>query len=398
MKLQVLLVITFLSISGILKAQSFYGNDSLGENALTYKAAIRMDAFNNFSGGLSKGAGYLGEADIQIRFSTENAGLWKEGEAIVQVMNTHGKKPSGNFTGDFQTFSNIETDDHLALYEFWYNQHLFDDKISLLIGQLDMNADFSVSDNAMYFINSSFGVIPTLSLNNAVSIFPLLSPGFVAKYKPNLNYFFQAGIYNGNPGDFESNPNGVNWKFSKENGLYTIAEFHYLNTTDSTQTGAYKLGLFYHSAQFAGSGLNDTISYKGNYGIYATADQLVFSNDPKKERGLSVFCQASIFPQDRNFLNMYYGGGIRYHGLFDKRKNDDIGIAFASAWLSPNFRKTAPEIFDTHETAIELTYKLKINKNITIQPDVQYILNPGANKEIKDAFVGFVRLIINFEN
>lgn len=375
-------------------AQSFYVEtpDSLKKNAVTFKTNLRMDFFNNFTGGIDKGGGYLGEADMGLTFDSDKTGWWKGGEFFIQGMNTHGKNPSANVTGDFQTFSNIDAENHVALYEAWYCQHFFDDKFSVIFGQLDMNADFSISDNAMNFINSSFGVIPTLSLNNSLSIFPLLSLGAGLKLKFWKKFAFQTAVYNGNSGDFTTNPNAVNWKFSKSYGYYSISELHLYNKKDTISTGTYKFGFFYHSGQYYKWENVDTLAC--NYGFYLIADQMLIPKDAMYENGLNGFVQASFFPSDRNFLTLYLGGGLRYHGPWKKRKYDDFGIAFAYSNVSDKYVNLSPDILLRHETAIELMYSYRFNENIRVQPEFQYVINPGAIILLKNTLVGLIRFHI----
>lgn len=378
-----------------IQAQSFYIEtpDSLKKNAINIRGNVRMDFFNNFTGGIDRGGGYLGEADFGLHVETEKAGLWKHGEMFIQGMTTHGKKPSANVVGDVQTFSNIEAENHTALYEFWYNHHFFNEKLSVIFGQLDMNADFSISDNAMNFINSSFGVIPTLSCNNNVSIFPLVTLGAGIKFKFWKKFAFQTGIYNGSSGDFTSNPNAVNWEISKKNGYNSITELHLYRKKDSITTGTYKLGLFYHSAHYTNIESGDTL--KGNYGFYMIADQMLVPKTLSCENGLCAFLTFSLFPDDRNVLNMSASGGLCYHGPFKKRKDDNIGIAFAHADFSRNYTKLSPDTLLKNETAIELMYRCKINDKIMVQPEMQYIINPGAVILLKNSLVGLLRIHIN---
>jgi len=41
-------------------------------------------------------------------------------------------------------------------------------------------------------------------------------------------------------------------------------------------------------------------------------------------------------------------------------------------------------------------YKAKINQNTFIQPEIQYIINPGANSNLSNAIVGLLRTSISF--
>ena len=40
---------------------------------------------------------------------------------------------------------------------------------------------------------------------------------------------------------------------------------------------------------------------------------------------------------------------------------------------------------DPYEASIELTYRIPINEWLTLQPDVQFIFNPGADPALADS-------------
>ena len=66
-----------------------------------------------------------------------------------------------------------------------------------------------------------------------------------------------------------------------------------------------------------------------------------------------------------------------------------MGLAVASAMNGDDFRDANPD-FDRSETAIELTWFTRISERFSIQPDIQYILNPGEEPGAKDAVqIGF---------
>jgi carbohydrate-selective porin OprB len=74
------------------------------------------------------------------------------------------------------------------------------------------------------------------------------------------------------------------------------------------------------------------------------------------------------------------------------RDVDEIGIAVAHARISDKRVKYSGR--DKSESTLEVTYRMAINKRIAFQPDVQVILNPGANARIKNAVVAGLRLEI----
>ena len=49
------------------------------------------------------------------------------------------------------------------------------------------------------------------------------------------------------------------------------------------------------------------------------------------------------------------------------------------------------------ETILEICYKAQLTKNMYIQPDFQYVINPeGTGLNLENAIVGFVRVGLNF--
>jgi porin len=158
-----------------------------------------------------------------------------------------------------------------------------------------------------------------------------------------------------------------------------------------TLPGTYKVGGWHHSANLTDVAGNP---HSGNYGFYFVADQLIFPEQAGSDQGLGLFVQIGKVPDDRNMVDLYVGGGVNYHGLLPGREEDDFGIAVGHASISENM--IGPGV-DSAETVIELTYLANLLPWFTIQPDFQYIINPGADPAIKNALVGGVRFGIVFK-
>jgi porin len=112
----------------------------------------------------------------------------------------------------------------------------------------------------------------------------------------------------------------------------------------------------------------------------------------ENDQGLGVFFQFGWAPSNRNALTEYYGGGLVYKGLLPSRDEDMFGLGLASARFSDHFRAAegiAGAEIGPSETAIELFYKALVGKHLSLQPDVQYIANPGG--QYKDALVPGLR-------
>ncbi|MEI7596475.1 MAG: carbohydrate porin [Bacteroidota bacterium] len=340
---------------------------------------------------------YLGEADLAAKFKSDDLKLWKNGTLFVQAMSTFGQAPSGNYLYDAQTFSNIEAEKHIALYEAWYEQ-VIKEKLTIRVGQLDMNADFMVNDYTSGFINSSHGVLPTASANMPLSIFPLLAPGAFIKYDFNSRLEMQASVYKADPGDFTSNPYGVNWKkcFENKHSLYMYEATYKFLSKDSVYTGKASFGIGLEETDMF-TWKNESFKAKDFY--YLSISKLVIPSKTNNENGLGIFAVGSIAPYKKVFASKYYSFGISFNGF--KRKESAVSIGFLS--LSPDARFNESNINyinlgDSYENVIEFIGNYRINKYLSIQPDVQYIIQPGMNKYYKNTLIGLLRVIIELQN
>jgi porin len=125
----------------------------------------------------------------------------------------------------------------------------------------------------------------------------------------------------------------------------------------------------------------------------------VAPDDQISKDGLGWFCRLAYEPQDRNFIEFYFDTGLTYKGPIPKRTLDMLAVAFAYAHLSPGAQQTA--IDDQSgvagaEMALEVTYQAQIAKWLVLQPDLQVILNPGGNRDLRNAVVVGGQVSITF--
>ncbi|BEG98850.1 carbohydrate porin [Bacteroides sedimenti] len=351
------------------------------DDAFSFEASYVGDLINNFSGGIKTGLSYLGMANLHVGFDTEKAGLWKGGELHLNAANTHGATPSADMLGDMQVISNIEAGDHTFLQELWYKQKL--GKVELTLGLQDLNVEFANSEYGSLFLNSSFGILPVISTNFSAPIFPLTTLGVTAKWGLSDKFALLGAVYDGNPTDFEFNPYNIKWRLSSGDGVLAITELQYCTTVNS-QPGIYKLGAYSHNHRLRNVGETDSPNYN-LVGFYAYGDQKVWE---KNHQSIGLFAQLGYSPSDVSINNTYVGLGANYTGLFTRKGDDALGLAFAHQHFTNELKS---------ETTVELTYRCQLTEKIFIQPDIQYIINPaGTGVTLDNCFTGNVRFGLNF--
>lgn len=349
------------------------------------------EGFSNFSGGLKTGHTYLGKLDFGMGFKTDDLGMWQNGEFYSRVENTHGGNPSAVFIGDMQVASNIENGDYTYLYELWYKQKI--NNLTVQAGILDLNADYLVAEAGGLFFNNSFGIHPSASMNMPLSIFPMNALGVHFHYQVNDALSVQTGIWDGDPGNLDRDDYNMQWKLSADEGFLSATELCVNHGLLNEKAGSIKLGMLYHSADFVG--INDSLlSEKGNMQFHLIAEQTLINGQGSEKEKLNAFVQLGYAPDyNINLIPFYFGAGLNYKGLLLKDAGDVLGFALAHSQIG---NKATGVLFNTQsfETALEVSYAIPLAEKITLQPDLQYIINTGNNETIDNAFIGFLRVII----
>lgn len=351
---------------------------------LCFEAEYTGDIVNNFRGGLKRGTAYLGMANIQISFDVEKAGVLKGSSFFLHAANTHGAMPSKDYFGDLQVASNIEAGNHTFFQEIWIAYSLSDFRI--IAGLQDLNVEFASSEYGSLFLNSSFGILPVISANIQAPIFPLTSPGITGSWQINDKTSWLTAIYDGSPTDFDFNPYNTNWQFNSGDGILIITELQRSLRLRELK-GMYKLGCYTHN-HFIEARTNKEFPdslYHTTDGFYAYADQQILKSGSKF---IGLFTQIGLSPSKSCFNKLYIGFGLNASGFFKKENPGTFGLAVAHLDF---FEKSG------NETVIEFTYQKQIAENISIQPDIQYIINPsGTNTTPSNCLLGMIRFGLSF--
>ena len=302
-----------------------------------------------------------------------------------------GRKFSGEIVGDLQVISNIEAPRTTRLFELWYDHTFLENKLSILVGLHDYNSEFDVTQYGGLFINSSFGIGPDISSSARPSIFPLSAPALRVKITPSEEWEFLFGVYDGDPGDPDTSEHFPRSDYDADGGAFLASEAAYHFAPDSLP-GSIKLGVWHNTGEFddvvAVDRNGDPIKRDGNTGGYLVVDKMLYRE--KDEQGLGSFFQFGSNRKNVNTVHTYVGGGLTYLGFIPNRDQDEIGIALAHALITDDLVDAGG--WEDFETTIEATYKAQITQFLSIQPDIQFVFNPGALEDMKDAFVAGARV------
>jgi porin len=389
----------------------------LAVRGITYSLTYIGETFGIVRGGQQRDGIYEGRLDAQFDADLDKLLGWKGAALHATLYQIHGHGLSRYDLSNLATVSGIEALSSSRLFELYLDQKLFDDKVSVRVGQLAADSEFIVSQYGGLFVNATFGW-PTITATNLPSggpAYPLATPAIRVKYAPFEQLTLMGAVFNGDPagpgpGDPQVN-NRAGLDFRTKDPALVIGEAAYAynqGKADTGLAGTFKLGGWYHLGRFddqrfaaatpdatsllladpGSSGVARRLG--GNSGVYAVLDQLLYRDPDSKDGGLGLFARVSASPGDRNLVSFYADGGLTYKGLFPGRPDDTAGISAAYIAISPSVRGfdrdtalingTGFGAVRVSEAVFEATYQAQIVPGFTVQPDFQYIVRPGGRQ------------------
>ncbi len=383
----------------------------LADTGVSFFGAYTAFFMGNVSGGLEQDFAYNHMLFFQLNFDLEKLVGWHGGGIVWSWADNAGSNLSNSIGNNFQ----ISTDygpNTFMFNEFYLMQTLLDDKLTLKGGQLSALNDFMASPLYGFYSNLAFCGNPVaVSFNAPVTTMPAASWGFHAKYAE-PDWYAQAGVYQVSDRIGVPAYHGLDYSIRSGDGTLFFAETGWTPTLFKRTSpvpagknpkasapedgilhpgypGNYKVGGFFSNYTFA--------SYSGSqnqpnmFGLYFLADQMVFQEPGDPAQGLYLWSAFTLTPQELIAqMPYFFSGGVQYAGLIPRRNKDRaiFGVAYgrySSDLGAQQVSQNQPK--ETYEMVFEWAYQIQVNPWLTVQPDVQYIVNPGATGTIENAWV-----------
>ncbi len=373
-------------------------------SALRFEAAYVADLFKPVRGGRSREAAYTDNldliADLDVAALLGGAGP----HLRLHIQSNRGSSPSSR-VGDLQGVSNIDAPSEWRLYEAWIDVPMAPGRASLLAGVFDLNAEFDVIPAASDLINSSFGIGPEYSMcgANGPSTFPFTALGVRAMVRPRPTVYAGLALLDGVPGT-PADLDRFRFAVGGEDGALLAGELGFARraaagpgtATDRPRVGRGHtvpvLDLKMAVGGWVYTRRAETLENEPDrgrpWGAYALAQRRL-AGGPGPGR-LMGFLRIGTAAGDVNRLVLYLGGGLSAFGPVPGRPDDvaALGVAYArngSPFLSA--RRAAGERLERAETVVELTYRVQLLDRLQLQPDLQWVIDPGMDPAVGNALV-----------
>lgn len=343
----------------------------LEDKGIILEASYIFEYADNMSGGAAQDSTYQDNVLLGMELDVNKMGI-SGGTLYLNVLGNNGHIPSpSTIVGDAQGVSNIEAPDKWQIHEAWYEQAM-GESFSVKLGHYDINSEFDAIDTAGLFLNGSHGIGPDIS-QTGPSLFPELFRGVRLAYSMEKGRYLQAA-YTDNT-------------YVDPNDKMVIVEYGKL-AEEGQKQNRYAIGLWHYTngvtADIAGTPITET----NNQGFYA-----LFETGLTED--MNAYIRYGVADEDLNQFSSYLGLGVVYTGLIDGRDEDQLGLAMAIASNSSTYKAATPTA-TSNETNIELSYRIQVNDWFAVQPDIQYVIDPGADNSLDNATLFMVRMEAGF--
>ena len=360
-------------------------------------SSYQADLNANLAGGKKIRGGVLGALKLGLKFDGEKLFDWSDSRFTISLLGTHGDDPT-EYVGDLQGTSNLEATNAVKLFDLWFQKGVHENDFLFRVGFFETETFFFDVPSSSLFLNSSFGLGPEFASGNsktsqAPSTYPTTSFGVATRTQIDESFDFRFGLFDAVPGN-DSDPDGAHLNLDKDDGALLFFEFDYISQPEEVlRPGRAGLGFWTITAPMEKirqtPGTSSTAKHTG---LYMFAEQELWKDD------LTGFIRYSLANSKISRVASNFSAGLLFQRIFTWAQKDAIGLAFARAKNSSAYEeeiRSQNKDVDRTETVIELTYNAEFSWG-RLQPDYQYVFNPGTDPEIEDASVFNLRFEIPF--
>jgi porin len=364
----------------LLAATTFVGATSPA-CASDFGASWTGDFASVLSGGLREDERHLGFVELTFDHVFRPAG--RDVALHVAAQHVYGGGLSERLVGDLQNVSNADADGGTRVLQAWVDVPL-GDAWSLKLGRYDLNSEFDAIEPAGLFLNASHGIGPDISQTGAAgpSIFPHTAFGLRLQYSPGERHTVRGVAL-----DVESDPDADYGDTPFLGGTLFALEYQFGHERTRWTAGAWSFTRSRTSVATSTAGARDR-----EYGAYGAVQR-------RLDRNWNGYLRVGVANEDASRIGAYAGAGIVHEGGLLAARDDSVGLAVGHARNGGAYRdamRAEGIATAAAETAIELTWRVPLGEYVTLQPDLQYVVDPDTDPAIDDALVAMLRVELAF--
>jgi porin len=336
---------------------------------------------------------------------------WRGGGVRVSAVSAAGRNLSESIGNAF-TVSQAWADNTLFLYQAYLVQKAFDDKLEVGIGRVAAAQFFATLPAFDLLVTGGLNSVPiALELNSTFTGSASASWFAGARWLPMKETTLTAGVFQARADLGQSGPyHGLDLGLNPNDGTFGVVEIGWTPNSEKFAAvqedrqftrgrreldgngiglpAVYKLGAYVSNQPQA--------TYPGGwggspFGFYAIGQQTLWEQNPgqKQTSQFSVF-GGVVWSPPSSVTEMPIDGfaGTVWRGPWSRRPADHLYTSWQIGNFSePYAQSVGQSSSGAFESVLNAGYIIQITKEFSVQPDIQYIIQPGGFGQANNALV-----------
>lgn len=403
----------------------------LEDDGVDFSFTYTNNIAGNVTGGKQRSTTYSDNVGFGVEFNFEKLIGWKGAILTLSGLNRSGQSLSQIALGNQFTVQQVYGGQTAMYYAMAFEQTLLDDKVAIKIGRFATGDDFGSSPIYWLYMNNGIDGNPqALPVNTQFSAYPWAVWAARLRIDPTPEFNAMVGAYQVSDRVFNRSYHGVDWSIRPNDGVLMISQIGWTpeffkkpvpasDVADAKASapadgksvvdgksdaksfketaptvmkglpGHYWFGAYYSPWQFAQFGTTDKTT--NSYGFYWHADQMIYQESPGSAQGLTIWSAIVLSPQ-QNIAKLPFevNGGLVYQGLIPTRDNDQTVFGVVYGQFSSDYASATQAAgggYPEYELVFEIGHRVQFTKFLYVQPNIQYVINPGGAHNIPNALV-----------
>ncbi|MFH1496203.1 MAG: carbohydrate porin [Verrucomicrobiota bacterium] len=344
---------------------------------------------SNVSGGIRSETNYAGDTFAGVKFDLAKLAGWDDTTLTITGINRHGSDITPSVGSQYSVMQ-LVGGQTTFLYNVALEKLYRDGDLSVKFGRMTATDDFVGSSLYSYSLNNAVnGQIRAVLFDGVMTSYPFAVWGGRVKARVNDTGTLQVGVFQLSNDMWDPSKHGLDLSIASDDGVSLFTQYDW-TPEFAGRPARFFVGVNqtvgFDMAEFTGGGTTDSFTR-----FYAHADYQVYREAADRDEGLTLFATLAYTAQEEvAIIPVQTSFGAHYKGLLPNRPDDRTVFFMTYGQFSDDYSDAevlAGRSAVDYEMVFELGHRVQLTDYAYIQPDIQYVKNPGGTGNIDDAVV-----------
>jgi len=410
--------------------------DDLSSHGIGITLSYVTNLAGNPVGGMSRGFTETDSTGLNVAVDFETLAGLQGLTGFVSTAYRQGTSLAQRRIGSVVSVQQVFGGQTFHLVNLYLDQTLFDQSASFKVGRIAQFDDFSHDFAFGYYMNNGFDGQPVgFFFQGPFTAYPTTTWGAIGKWGLALTekqgiYVF-SGVYGADTELGDNRFHGTDFSFDFNRGANIMVELGYKRNWGSRAVAngdlatKVAIGGWWFTGDFPVNTLNQTVSTQksGVGGFYYLLHQGLYREDmagkmpPESrieenriywgqtdgiravEQGLFAFATGQFAGASTSQMDVFVNFGAYYRGLLPGRNKDVLAFGYYHGFFSDQLNASQganQQPTQSYEAAFEIGYRTHVTDYFYVQPNIQYVMNPGGTGQIDNALVLGAQIEVDF--